>query len=183
MKIIGKNSLIYWLKLPYLIYVIGFSLASIWIMGLMIYFLFTKEFNSYITSNKFQYDGELVNTVEFRYPFSKMVLQSENSYESVVLALLGISSLVFILIQVYKIVNKLSKEMVFTKEIVSNFKTFSYGLIFFGLTILVTDITMGATRIDITPPFFYVLIGVLFLFIKEIFLKGTLLQEQTDLTI
>lgn len=183
MKIIGKNSLVYWLKFPFLIYVIGFSLSSLWIVGLVFYFLLTRNFNSVITNYKFDIENHEKDVVQFKYPFSEMVVATENSTEGLLLAMIGLISIIFILIYAYKIVNQLSKEIIFTKTIVENFKILSFGLIFFGVIILLVDIMIERNKFDLTPSFFYILIGLLLLFVKEIFLKGETLQEQTDLTI
>ncbi len=183
MKIIGKRSLVYWLRFPFLIYVIGFTLSGLWIVSLMIYFLLTGKFGSVINNHRYNFDGQIQNVVQFKYPFSKMVLATENSTQGLLFALVGIISVIFILIYAYKIVNQLSKEIIFSKTIVGDFKILSFGIIFFGIIILLIDLTIESNKFDFTPPFFYILIGFLLLFIKEIFEEGKDLQEQNDLTI
>ena len=194
MKILGKNSLLYWLKFPYAIYIAGFIINSFWIFGLMAYFSITDNINTFITKatiNGFQYDDEQpitkIEMIQFKYPFSKMCLATENSTEGILLAFIGLASICFLLFYIFKIISNLSKEEIFTTEIIKNLKFLGYGLIVFGISTLLIDITDGFSRhyksYDLTPPFFYVLSGLILIFIKEIFVKARKIQEENDLTI
>mgnify|MGYP000355485655 CR=1 FL=1 len=70
---------------------------------------------------------------------------------------------------------------------IKNLKFLGYGLIVFGISTLLIDITDGFSHhyksYDLTPPFFYVLSGLILIFIKEIFVKARKIQEENDLTI
>jgi len=183
MKIIGKRSFAYWARYPFLIYAVTFILSSLWVGSLMLYYLLTRDVNSHISEATVTYNNATHALVQFHYPFSGMVLAARNSTEGIVLALLGICSVSFILVYAFRIVNKLSTDRIFTRSVIADFKILSYGLIIFGLVILVTDILLEKNQSDFIPSLFYILIGLILSFIKEIFVHGKQLQEQTDLTI
>lgn len=191
MKIIGKNSLLYWLRIPFVIYAIGFISISLWIFSLMFYYIFTGTTNSFISkshwrtpNNNSQINSEII---QFQYPFTKMVLATENTTEGITLAFVGLLSICFILFFVMRIVTKLSKDEIFTKDIIGDLKFLGFGLMIFGVITLIIDFTDGfkgnVTRFDLTPPFFYIIIGLILIFLKEIFAKGYKIQEENDLTI
>lgn len=187
MKLLGKNSLLYWLKYPFGIYTLGFTLISIWILGLMSVYAFTNSTNQFISLDKWT-DGnhnEQIKSemVQFHYPFTKMVLATENSVGGVSLAFLGLASLCFILIIVFKILNELSKDNFFTENAVKNFKILGFGLIIFGSIHFAIDLLTSSQRFDFTPPFLFIITGLIFIFLKEIFAKGRKIQEENDLTI
>lgn len=179
MKIIGKNSFLYWAKYPFLIYTIGFVVSSVWICSLIVFHLITGKFNSLITDK----NSNGYNVIQFKYPFSQMVIATENSTEGILLTLLGIGSVCFVLIYAFRIIRHLSGEHIFSTNVVSDFKILSIGLIAFGLIMLLIDLTVERNQFDFTPPLFYVVIGFVLLFVREIFAEGKMLQDQTDLTI
>ena len=179
MKIIGKNSLLYWLRIPFAIYVVGFILSSLWIFGLMFYHAFTQNYNSFITNRSiehFKYDDDdkvekTLNLIEFKYPFTKMCVATENTAEGIVMAFLGLLSFSFILFFALKIVLKLSNDQIFSAKIVRDFKFLGYGLICFGIIHIIVDLVTSVNRFDISSPFFYILTGLVLIFLKEIFYK------------
>lgn len=187
MKLLGKNSLLNWLKYPFGIYAIGFTIISIWILILMGTYAVTNSSNQFTSidhwkseNNNGQKNSEIV---QFHYPFSKMVLATENSTEGISLAFLGLVSLCFILITVLKIIIELSKDDFFTYKAVQNFKILGFGLLFFGCVHLAVDIFTSPQSFDTTPPLIFIITGLIFIFLKEIFVKGRKMQEETELTI
>ena len=179
MKIIGNKSLLFWVKYPFLIYTVGFVVSSVWICSLIAYHLITGRFTSFIIDkslNGYAY-------IQFRYPFTKMVVATENSTEGMLLAFLGVGSVCFMLIYAYRIIRQLSGEHTFTANVVSDFGILSIGLITFGIVMLLIDLIVERNEFDFTPPLFYVVIGFVLLFVREIFAKGKTLQDQSDLTI
>ncbi len=187
MKLLGKNSLLYWLKYPFGIYAVGFTLISIWILILMGVYLATDTTNQFVSidhweseNNNGQKSSEIV---QFHYPFSKMVLATENSTEGILLAFLGLFSLSFILIIVLKIIIELSQDNFFTHKAVQNFKTLGFGLLFFGIIHLIIDLLTSSNSFDLTPPSLFIITGLIFIFLKEIFAKGKEIQEENNLTI
>lgn len=181
MKIIGKNSLLYWLRVPFLIYVAGFLLLSMWIFGLMIIYAITKKTNQFITEST--WNNSETEIVQFHYPFSKMVLATENSLNGIGIAFLGLLSICFILFVALKLVFNFSKDDFFTSEAIKYFNLIGYGMIAFGIVQLAFDLITSYEKFDLTPPFFLALIGVVFLLIKEVFRKGKNIQDEIDLTI
>ena len=125
MKLIGKNSVLYWLRIPFAIYVAGFILSSLWIILLATYYLFTNNTNSYISKNlieKYKFDegqkNELVvELINFKYPFSSMVVQTDNSTLSIIMTIIGLISVSFILWGVLNFINNLVKKNIFTKRL------------------------------------------------------------------
>ena len=187
MKLLGKNSLLYWLKYPFGIYAVGFTLMSIWILGLISVYAFTNSTNQFTSIDHWKTENHNQQTnseiVQFHYPFTKMVLATENSVEGISLAFLGLASLSFILIIVFKILNELSKDNFFTENAVKNFKILGFGLIAFGTIHLAIDLFTSSQRFDLTPPLIFIITGLIFIFLKEIFAKGKKIQEENDLTI
>lgn len=179
MKIFEKNSILYWIKYPFLIYTVGFVVSSVWVCSLIVFHLITGNFNSLIT--KTGING--YNLIQFKYLFSQMVLATENSTEGILLTFLGIGSVSFVLIYAYRIILQLAGDHVFSAKVVSDFKILSIGLIAFGIIMLLIDLIIERSTFDFTPPLFYMVIGLVLLFVKEIFARGQVLQDQTDLTI
>lgn len=187
MKIIGKNSLLYWLKYPFGIYTLGFTLVSIWIFSLMAIYSITNKTNQFTSISHWQSENnnhqKNLEIIQFHYPFSKMVLATENSTEGILLAFMGLLSVCFILVIVLKIINELSKDNFFTDKAVQNFKILGFGLLFFGIIHLLIDLVNSPHNFDLTPPFFFVITGLIFIFLKEIFARGKKMQEENELTI
>lgn len=187
MKLLGKNSILYWIKYPFGIYAIGFTLMSIWILSLIIIYTFTSSINQFTSIDHWKNENhnEQLNSeiVQFHYPFTKMVLATENSVQGISLAFLGLVSLSFILIVVFKILNELSKDNFFTETAVNSFRVLGFGLLFFGIIHLAIDLLTSSLKFDLTPPFLFILTGLIFIFLKEIFAKGKKMQEENDLTI
>ena len=186
MRLLGKNSLVYWLKYPFAIYTFGFTLMSIWILILMGTFSVTAKTNRFVSIDNWQGNNNYqtkTEIVQFHYPFSKMVLATENSTEGILLAFIGLASISFILIIVLKIIIELSRDNFFTEKAVENFKTLGYGLLSFGVIHLAIDLFIESKKFDLTPPFFLIVTGLIFIFLKEIFSKGKKMQEENDLTI
>lgn len=191
MKIIGTNSLLYWLRIPFAIYVIGFIMSSLWMTGLIGFYIFSGSENRFIWKSNWEVpnNNETIASeiIQFKYPFSKMCLATENSTEGILLALTGIISFSYILFYALRITLKLSKDNFFTADIVKDLKFAGFGLITFGIAILLIDVTNGFSKYynsyDLTPPFFYLLFGMILIFIKEIFQKAKNSQEENELTI
>lgn len=187
MKIIGKNSLLYWIKYPFGIYTIGFTLISFWILTLIANYMITGNTGKYISIDQWQKINDLQQnnneTVQFHHPFTKMVLSTKNSTEGVTLAFIGIIAACYILITVLAIVNELSKDNFFTSKAVFYLKILGFGLIFFGGIHLAIDLVTSLQSFDLTPPFFFIITGFIFIFLKEIFAKGKKIQEENELTI
>lgn len=187
MKLLGKNSLLYWLKYPFGIYAIGFTLISIWILILMGIYSITDKTNQFISIDEWKsenYNGQKSSEmIQFHYPFSKMVLATENSTEGILLAFMGLFSVCFILIIVLKIIIELSQDNFFTHKAVQNFKILGFGLLSFGIIHLIIDLLTSSYNFDLTPPFLFIITGFIFIFLKEIFVKGRKMQEENDLTI
>jgi len=187
MKLLGKNSLLYWLKYPFGIYAIGFTLISTWILILMGIYLVKNQTNQFVSIDNWESknynDQKNSEIVQFHYPFSKMVLATENSTEGILLAFMGLFAVCFILVIVLKIIIELSKDNFFTQKAVQNFKTLGFGLLFFGIIHLIIDLITSSYSFDFTPPFLFIITGFIFIFLKEIFAKGKKMQEENDLTI
>ncbi len=187
MKLLGKNSLLYWLRYPFGIYTLGFTLMSAWILVLMAVYSVTDKTNRFISVGHLKIENHShqknSETVQFHYPFSKMVLETENSAEGILLAFMGLLSICFILIIVSKIIIELSQDNFFTDKAVQNFKILGFGLLIFGVIHLTIDLLTSSYIFDLTPPFLFIITGFIFIFLKEIFAKGKKMQEENDLTI
>nr|WP_314495433.1 DUF2975 domain-containing protein [uncultured Chryseobacterium sp.] len=181
MNITGKNSLLYWIKYPFGIYTVGFSILSLWILLLMIIYTITGAQNRYISFNHNQSGKN--DMIQFHYPFSTMVLSAENSLEGISLAFVGLISVCFILIIVFKISIELSKDQFFTDKAVRNFKILGFGLLCFGTIHFIIDLSTSSENFNLNPPLLFIITGCLFIFLKEIFAKGKMMQEENDLTI
>ncbi|PUB33489.1 Protein of unknown function (DUF2975) [Elizabethkingia sp. YR214] len=181
MKIIGKNSILYWLRIPFLIYSAGFILMSIWIFILIGTYSITDKTNQFIS--KSYLENSDIESVKFHYPLLKMTLSTEDSFEGIGIAFLGLLSICFILYMAIQIVNQLSKDNIFVGNAVKYLKILGYGTLVFGVLQLVFDITVTPKKYDFTSPFFLTLTGTVLLLIKEIFVKGKSIQEENDLTI
>ena len=179
MKIIGKNSLLYWAKYPFLIYTVLFVFSSVWICSLIVYYLATGTLNSLINKGT----ANSANIIQFRYPLSEMVLATKNSTEGILLAFFGIVSICFVMIYAYRIIKQLASDAIFTNTIVSDFRIMGTGLIIFGIITPLIDLTIERNTFNYTPSLLYVVTGFILLFVKEIFAQGKTLQDQTDLTI
>ncbi|AQX04059.1 hypothetical protein BAX97_13120 [Elizabethkingia meningoseptica] len=187
MKITGKNSLLYWLRIPFLIYSFGFILINLWILILMGIYSVTNKTNQFISKSTWKpasiASEEKTEQVQFHYPLSKMILTTEDSFEGIGIAFLGLLSICFILYMAVKIVNQLSKDNFFTGDAVKFLNLLGYGMLSFGIIQLMFDIIVTPQSFDFTPPFFTALIGIVLLMIKEIFIKGKSIQEENELTI
>lgn len=185
MKIIGKNSLLYWLRIPFAVYTVGFIMSCVWIIGLIALYFISGNLNSFTSQSTWANSNTEI--VQFKYPFTKMVMATENTSEGILLAAVGLLSFSFILFFAMKIFNQLSKEEIFTKSIIKDFKLLGFGMIAFGFVTMILDVTDGFNfnkkSFDLTPPFFYILVGFILIFLKEIFVKGQRIQEENDLTI
>lgn len=187
MKLLGKNSLLYWLKYPFGIYTFGFAIVSMWIFILMAIYSVTDNTNQFISIDNWQSDNnnhkKKLEIVQFHYPFSKMVLATENSVEGISLAFVGLLSVCFILLIVFKIITELSKDNFFTDKAVQSFKFLGFGLLSFGIIHILIDLLNSPYNFDSTPPLLYIITGLIFIFLKEIFAKGQKMQEENELTI
>lgn len=191
MKLIGKNSLLYWLRIPFAIYTLGFILSSVWIVSLALYHIITGEKNQYITNSiveKFKYDDEdnfekSVELINFKYPFSQMVMQTENNTLSIIMAIVGILSVCFILSGILYFVHNLSKETIFNKKTVHSLNILGLGLILLGLIHIIVEYIDKSHHYGVETPLLAILVGFIILLIKEIFVKGQRIQEENDLTI
>ncbi len=187
MKLLGKNSLLYWLRYPFGIYTFGFTLISIWILALIAVYSITDKTNRFISINhwKIENNNHQKNSeiIQFHYPFSKMVLETENSAEGILLAFMGLLSICFILIIISKIIIELSQDNFLTDKAVQNFKVLGFGLLTFGIIHLTINLLTSSYTFDLTPPFLFIITGFIFIFLKEIFAKGKEMQEENDLTI
>ncbi|UZT98350.1 DUF2975 domain-containing protein [Chryseobacterium fluminis] len=187
MKLLGKNALLYWLKYPFGIYTVGFISVSVWIFILMAVYSVTGKTNGFISIGQWKtgyIDHERqVETVRFHYPVSRMVLATENSSEGILLAFLGLLSICFILVTVLKIIIELSKDNFFTGKAIQNFKILGLGLLMFGAVQLIVNWLIASHNLDLTSSFLFILTGLIFMFLKEIFVKGKMMQDENDLTI
>ncbi|MBL1219446.1 DUF2975 domain-containing protein [Chryseobacterium sp. L7] len=183
MKIIGKHSLVSWIKVPLSIFAGIFCISSIWICSLAFSHAFAGISGSNISERIDTINEKTYNTLQVHYPFSNMVLTMNDSKEGVLLALLNIISLSFSLVCASKIINGFSTEHIFSSRVIKDFKILSYGLILLGFITLLIDLALDSTHFDFTPPFLSIGIGVTLLIIKEICVQGNDLKEQTDLTI
>ncbi len=191
MKIIGKNSLLYWLRIPFLIYFIGFTLSSIWIIGLCIYYLITKNLTKYISIEKveeFKYDyfkkmPTIIEKINFHYPFSQMVVQTDNNTLNILMSVLGLLSVCFILYSILNFITSVTQELIFTPRTVKSLNVFGYGLIIIGLLHILVEYLDKNHHYGIGTPFLAIIIGLVILMIKEVFLRGKKIQEENDLTI
>lgn len=186
MKIIGKKSLLYWLRIPFSIYVYGFLSLSFWLFCLMLYYLLTKETNEFISLSQWENFRDLTDNnevIQFHYPFTKMVLAAENSIEGIVIAFLGLGTICFILFISLQLVNQFSKESIFTSETIKNLNILGFGMLFIGVFYLFFDLMITPNKFDLTPPFFLSIIGIVILLVKEILARGKKIQEENDLTI
>ena len=191
MKLVGKNSVLYWLRIPFAIYVAGFILSSLWIILLATYYLFTNNTNSYISKNlieKYKFDegqkNELVvELINFKYPFSSMVVQTDNSTLSIIMTIIGLISVSFILWGVLNFINNLVKKNIFTKNTVKTLTVLGLGLIILGIVHIIIEYIDKTHHYGIGTPLLSILIGIIILFIREIFSEGKNIQEENDLTI
>ncbi|RZJ49017.1 MAG: DUF2975 domain-containing protein [Chryseobacterium sp.] len=83
----------------------------------------------------------------------------------------------------FRIINELSKDNFFTENAVKNLKILGFGMLFFGSVHLVIDIFTSPQSFDTTPPLLFIITGLIFIFLKEIFAKGRKMQEENELTI
>ncbi len=185
MKITGKKSLLWWIRYPFGIYTAGFSAASLWTLGLLATYFFTNKVNRFISLETLQnsHHSKAYESVRFHYPYSKMVLSTENSTEGLLLAFFGLLSINFILIVVLKISIELSRDNFFTGKAVQNFKILGFGLLSFGIIHLLIDFLISSQQFDFTQPFIFIITGLIFMLMKEIFLKGKEIQDENDLAI
>lgn len=181
MKIIGKNSLIYWLRIPISIYVFAFLIVSAWIMSLMTYYSITQETNQFISIETWGENNS--EYLQFHYPFTKMVLATSNTFEGIGFAFLGLIAICFILYYSLKIVFEISKEKIFSSTIIKYFNYLGLGLIILGAIMFLFDVLTSMNKIDFTPSVLFILIGLVLLLIKSIFIEGKNIQEENDLTI
>lgn len=180
MKIIGKNSIIYWLRIPFSIYIILFLTSSLWMFVLMGIYVISGP-NQFISEAT--WNNSDVKIVQFHYPYSKMVLATENSVEGLGIAFLGLASICFVLFASLKLVYQFSRDNIFTGSALKYLSILGFGMIIFGILQLSFDLVVKPNSFDLTPPFFLVLIGIVILIIKEIFAKGKILQDENELTI
>ncbi|SFN56999.1 Protein of unknown function [Chryseobacterium oleae] len=185
MKIIGDNSLVSWIKYPFLICAAIFCISSVWIGSLAIIHILAEKQDSmmYISEKLYTVNDKTYDILQVQYPFSNMVFTVTDSREAIVLALLNMLTLSFSLIWASKIINEFSADHIFTDKVVRNFKVLSFGLIIFGFITLLVDLIMETNQFDITPPSLSIGIGITLLVMKEIFVQGSQLKEQADLTI
>lgn len=191
MKIIGRKSLLYWLRFPFAIYVVGFILSSVWIISLCIYYLFTKDLNKYITIenvNGIKYDYYkkvpiIVEKINFHYPFSGMAVQTDNSILNIIMAVIGLLSVIFILLSILYFIINITQEIIFTSKTINSLNILGYGLIFLGIVHIIIEYLDKTHHYGIGTPFLGIIIGIIILMIKEVFVKGKKIQEENDLTI
>ena len=185
MKITGNKSLLWWIRYPLGIYIAGFGAASLWILGLLVFYFFTGETNRFISSGAAENaaHGNIHHTVQFQYPFSSMVLNTEDSAKGILLAFLGVVSINFILITVFRIILELSRDHFFTGKAVRNFKILGFGLLSFGITHTLINLLISPQQPDLAEPFIFIITGFIFILLKEIFLKGKNMQDESDLVI
>lgn len=181
MKIIGKNSLIYWLRIPISIYVFGFLIVSAWIISLMAYYSITQETNQFISIQKWGENNK--EYLQFHYPFTKMVLATSNTLEGIGVSFLGLVTICFILFYSLKIIFEISKEKIFSSTIIKYFNYLGFGLIILGGVMLLFDLITSINKIDLTPSILFLIIGLVLLLIKSIIIEGKNIQDENDLTI
>lgn len=174
MKIVGKNSLIFWLKYPFAAFIAIFIAGALWILPLMMKYVFTAE------QNRFTSVEDL--TVNFHYPFTTMVLSTENSLKGLLLAFSGIVGVCFILIISLNIICALSKENFFTQDAVRNLKILGFGLLLFGVSDVIINLIFPH-HFNISSSVLYIISGFIFIFLKEIFAEGKKKQDENELTI
>lgn len=185
MKIIGKRSLLWWARYPFGIYTIGFSITSIWILGLMLIYFFTHQTNRFISPASGQNEGNGLSSgnIRFHYPFTQMTLNTENSPEGLILAFLGLLSISFILIVALKIIIELSQDNFFTAKAVRNFKILGFGLVSLGIIHLLIDLVVSPQQYNPAQPLVFIVTGFILILMKEIFVKGKAIQDENDLVI
>lgn len=185
MKITGKKSLLWWMRYPFGIYTAGFGAASLWIAGLLVLYLLTGETNRFISSGAVENaaHGNIHHMVQFQYPFGSMVLNTENSTKGILLAFLGVVSINFILVAVFRIMLELSRDHFFTGKAVRNFKILGFGLLSFGIIHTLINLLISPQQPDLTEPLIFIVTGFIFILMKEIFLKGKRMQDESDLVI
>lgn len=183
MKIIGKQSLVSWIKVPFTIFAGIFCISSVWICSLAFSHAFAGVNSSNISEKIYTINQKTYSTLQVHYPFSNVILTMNDSKEGVLLALLNIITLSFSLVCASKIIHGFSTDNVFNSAVIKNFKILSYGLIIIGFITLCVDLILDNNHFDVTPPSLSIGIGITLLIIKEIFAQGNDLKEQTDLTI
>lgn len=185
MKITGNKSLLWWIRYPFGIYTAGFGAASLWILGLLALYFFTGETNRFISSGAMENpaDRNIQHAVQFHYPFGSMVLNTENSTKGILLAFLGVVSINFILIAVFRIILELSRDNFFTGKAVRNCKILGFGLLSFGIIHTLINLLISPQQPDLAGPFIFIVTGFIFILLKEIFLKGKNMQDESDLVI
>lgn len=185
MKIIGKRSLLWWARYPFGIYSIGFNMASVWALGLMLIYFFTHQTNRFISLSSGQGEGDSLSSgiIRFHYPFTQTTVNTENSPEGLFLAFLGILSINFILITTLKIITELSRDNFFTARAVQNFKSLGFGLLSLGIIHILIDLLISPQQFNPAQPSVFIIAGFILILMKEIFTKGKALQDENDLVI
>ncbi|WP_294284988.1 DUF2975 domain-containing protein [uncultured Chryseobacterium sp.] len=185
MKITGKRSLLWWARYPCGIYAVGFTIASIWTLGLMLIYFFTHQTNRFISLTSGQGEGDTLSSgiIGFHYPFTQITVNTENSPEGLVLAFLGILSINFILITALKIITELSQDNFFTAKAVQNFKILGFGLLSLGIIHVLIDLLASPQQFNPAQPFVFIVTGFILILMKEIFTKGKAIQDENDLVI
>lgn len=174
MKIVGKNSLLFWIKYPFAIMAFSFVASALWILPLLI--------NYAVAGNENRFTSIKEQTVNFHYPLTTMVLSTENSAKGLLLAFSGIVSVCFILMASLKIISALSKENFFTQDAVRTLKILGFGLLLFGVSDFIINL-LYPHHFNISSSVLYSISGIIFIFLKEIFAEGKKKQDENELTI
>ncbi|MDQ1097760.1 MULTISPECIES: DUF2975 domain-containing protein [Chryseobacterium] len=182
MKITGKKSLLWWLRYPFGVYIVIFAIASLWILSLIILYFFTEETNRFISLESLKNPGSSI-AVQFHYPFTSMALTTKNTYQSLLLAFLGLISINFILLTTFRIILELSQDNFFTDKAIKNFKILGFGLLAFGVIQGFINILISPQQPDLIQPFVFLITGFSLILMKEVFLKGKKMQDESDLVI
>ncbi len=125
----------------------------------------------------------VVELINFKYPFSSMVVQTDNSTLSIIMTIIGLISVSFILWGVLNFINNLVKKNIFTKNTVKTLTVLGLGLIILGIVHIIIEYIDKTHHYGIGTPLLSILIGIIILFIREIFSEGKNIQEENDLTI
>ncbi|KFC36703.1 DUF2975 domain-containing protein [Elizabethkingia anophelis] len=198
MKIIGKNSLAKYLSYAFLVLFLFIAFHGIYeFIGFVITYINLKTNNNFLSETfyvGYSIDwGEKIITnpdhlfFRFKYPFSDQQMLTGNYTLGTFFnhAIVGIFWSIF-LFYGYKISKALSKEDIFSKEIIRFLKTLYISIFVFVPLYIINWVIISKIPFSgslFFSSFTYIFIAIIAAFNTEFFKKGYKLQSENDLTI
>lgn len=194
MMLIGKNSVSNMIsKLLFVVFGITMLYLLYILFGFAIAFFNLKTGNTILSEtfqvkdfgNEFKMINENALGFKFKMPFTESITKGDFTIEAVVSIIFFLGFYGIFLFLLGKIFGELGKEKIFSASVVTSLKNFSIlNLIFIPLNFVVlVYLYKSAYHIDFKLLLFHLCIGILVLFLAELFKKGYELQSENDLTI